>query len=205
VEAAARAVRDWADARVLDIGCGAGFHLPGFAATARSVIGVEPHADLIRLARYRCRGLRHVTVHQATAQRLPLPDGSVDVVHARWAYFFGPGCEPGLREVERVLAPGGAAILIDHDASIGTFATWFRREHPTYDADRVERFWSSHGFTRTSVATRWRFSRRADLEAVLRIEFSPAVAEPMIAALPGLEIDYAANVWWRRKDVGRLL
>jgi len=27
----------------------------------------------------------------------------------------------------------------------------------------------------------------------------------MIAALPGLEIDYAANVWWRRKDVGRLL
>src|SRR5512135_2317863 len=101
IEAAMRAVRDWDCATVLDIGCGTGFHLPRFARTAARVIGVEPHPPLLRLARHRTRDLPQVEVRAGTAQRLPVPDATVDVAHARWAYFFGPGCEPGLREVDR--------------------------------------------------------------------------------------------------------
>ena len=63
------------------------------------MIGVEPHPDLVALARRRTRSLAHVSVLAGTAQAIPLPDASVDVVHVRWAYFFGPGCEPGLREL----------------------------------------------------------------------------------------------------------
>src|SRR4051812_7848158 len=79
---------DWGGRQVLDIGCGTGFHLPRFATTAATVGGVEPHPDLVALARRRSRALANVSVHQGTAQALPLPDSSVDVVHARWAYFF---------------------------------------------------------------------------------------------------------------------
>ncbi len=168
------------------------------------MVGVEPHPDLVRIARRRCRGLPGIRVLRGTAQSVPLPNASTDVAHARWAYFFGPGCEPGLAEIDRVLAPGGAAFVIDHDVRSGTFAGWFRRAHPDYDPDTVERFWSSHGWTRRPVATCWRFERRADLEAVLRIELPPAVAEPALAEHHGLEIDYAVNLWWRRRDVGRL-
>ena len=50
------------------------------------------------LARRRTASLPPVRVLEGTAQALPLPDASVDVAHARWAYFFGPGAEPGLRE-----------------------------------------------------------------------------------------------------------
>ena len=50
-----------------------------------------------------------------------MADHSVEMIHARWAYFFGPGCEPGLTEVARVLRPGGTAFLIDNDASRSTF------------------------------------------------------------------------------------
>ena len=47
IEAAMREIDDWAGRDVLDIGCGTGFHLPGFAATARTVVGVEPHPPLV--------------------------------------------------------------------------------------------------------------------------------------------------------------
>ena len=144
----------------------------GSPTTAATVTGVEPHPDLVALARRRTRALSHVTVHQGTAQALPLPDASVDVVHARWAYFFGPGCEPGLAELDRVVRRGGVALVVDNDPTRSTFGAWFRRGYPKVpDPATVERFWSTHGWTRTPVDMGWRFSSRADLESVVRIEF----------------------------------
>lgn len=196
-----RAVADWTGRRLLDIGCGTGFHLPRWAADAAAVTGVEPHPDLVALARRRVRGLgdagRHVRVLPGTAQALPLPDASVDVVHARWSYFFGPGCEPGLAEVRRVLARGGAAFVIDNDASRSTFGRWFRRGFPAVDPDVVAAFWSRRGWERTPVLARWSFARREDLEAVVRIELDEATAEAALAGHDGTEVDYAVNVWWR--------
>ncbi|MBA2955588.1 methyltransferase domain-containing protein [Nocardioides sp. MAH-18] len=197
IEAAMRSVASWDGRTVLDVGCGSGFHLPWLAATAGAVIGVEPHADLVALARRRTRRLAHVTVHQGTAQSLPLPDASVDVVHARWAYFFGPGCEPGLAELDRVVRRGGTAYVIDNDASRSTFGSWFRRGYPDVDPVAVERFWSTQGWTRIPVDMRWSFGSRADLESVVRIELDPAVAAAVLSEHAGTEVDYAVNVWWR--------
>lgn len=164
--------------------------------------GVEPHPDLAALARRRVRRLRHVTVLTGTAQQVPLPDASVDVVQARWAYFFGPGCEPGLRELDRVVRRGGAAFVVDNDPTRSTFGRWFARGFPTVDASAVERFWSRHGWSRERLEIRWAFSSVADLEAVVRLELPPEAAAAALAehaeAGGGLEVDYAVNVWWRR-------
>src|SRR4029453_15278551 len=130
IEAAMWSIRPWAGATVLDVGCGTGFHLPRWAERAAHVVGVEPHPPLVALARRRVRGLPNVEVRAGVAQDLPVGDASVDVVHARWAYFFGPGCEPGLVEIGRVLRTGGAAFVIDNDASRSTFGSWFRRGPP---------------------------------------------------------------------------
>jgi SAM-dependent methyltransferase len=198
LETAMRDIRDWAGADVLDIGCGTGFHLPRFAATARAVLGVEPHAVLARAAERRTVACSNVLVRTGTAQRLPVASSSVDVAHARWAYFFGPGCEPGLAELDRVMRRGGVAFVIDNDASRSTFGGWFRRAFPSYDARQVERFWSSRGWQRTPLVIRWSFTSRADFESVVRIEFKPEVAEPVIAEHAGVEVDYAVNLWSRR-------
>jgi SAM-dependent methyltransferase len=195
--AAMRALRPWDGATVLDVGCGTGFHLPVFAAGAARVVGVEPHAGLAAAAGRRVRDLPNVTVRTGTAQALPVPDASVDVVHARWAYFFGPGCEPGLAEFERVLRRGGAAFVIDNDATRSTFGGWFRRWLPKYDPAEVERFWARRGFAREPLSIRWAFENRADLAAVLAIEFPRELAEGFLAEVEGTEVDYAVNLWWR--------
>lgn len=197
IEAAMRARHDWSGQVVLDVGCGSGFHLPVFARDAAAVIGVEPHLRLLDAARRRVAGLPGVRVLAGTAQALPLPPTSVDVVHARWAYFFGPGCEPGLAELDRVLRRSGTAFVIDNDATRSTFGAWFRRALPTYDPLAVERFWTRRGWQREPLDIRWELPDRATFEAVVRIEFAPELAAAILAEHPGTTVDYAVNLWWR--------
>ena len=183
---------------MLDVGCGTGFHLSHFAQTAKTVVGVEPNDALAAIARRRVRRLPAVTVLQGVAGRLPLPDASVDVVHARWAYFFGPGSEPGLAEIDRVVRRGGAAFVIDNDPERSTFGGWFRRGFPDVDPAAVERFWSLHGWSRERLEIEWTFDSREDFEAVVRIELPTAVAEQVLAEHPtATGVDYAVNLWWR--------
>ena len=94
VWAALRETVPWEGHDVLDVGCGDGFHLPLFTGAA-SVTGVEPYAPLVARAHSRLADRPAIRVLQAGAAALPLPDASVDLVHARTAYFFGRGCEPG--------------------------------------------------------------------------------------------------------------
>lgn len=201
IERAMREVHDWSGQAVLDVGCGSGFHLPGFVTGgASTVIGVEPHPPLVERARARVSASRlgaRIDVRPGTAQRLPVADASVDVAHARWAYFFGPGCEPGLREFSRVVRRGGTAFVIDNDATRSTFGRWFRKALPSYDAEGVERFWARQGWHRRSLDIRWEHPDRATFEAVVRIEFAPEIAAAFLAQHPGTAVDYAVNLFWR--------
>ncbi len=199
LEAAMDRLHPFAGADLVDIGCGTGFHLPRFADRGcASVVGVEPHPPLVALAQQRAAGDPRLRVVEGVAQSLPLEDASVDIAHARWAYFFGAGCEPGLRELERVLRPGGTAYVIDNDATRSTFGRWFSRAYPGYDPRGVERFWGRQGWSRESLTIRWDFESRDDLEAVVRIEFPETAAEGILAEHEGTGVDYAVNLWWRR-------
>ena len=187
-------------ADVLDIGCGTGFHLPRFAARGARVVGVEPHLPLVHRARQRlaAQGEQPASVLAGDAEALPVANATIDVAHARWAYFFGAGCEPGLAELARVLRPGGIAVVVDNDVTRSTFGAWFRRSYPAYDPVAVQRFWDRQGFTTEYLTIEWTFERRADLEAVARIELPPATADEVLAAHDGLTVDYAVALRWRR-------
>lgn len=191
-----RALRDqadWAGRTLVDLGCGTGFWLPRYAidstgAAAAAVIGVEPDPELSALARDRVAGLDTVEVRAGSAERLPLPDASVDVVHARFAYFFPPHCGPGLREVRRVLRPGGALVVIDNDWRHGEFAALLRASYwarTQGSAQPTDDWWAAAGADRTEVMSGWRCAAAAELESVLRIEFPPALVDDWIADHPG--------------------
>ena len=97
----------------------------------------------------------------------------------------GRAASPGLAELDRVVRRGGVALVIDNDPTRSTFGGWFRRGYPEVDPGAVERFWSTRGWTRTPVDMGWRFSSRADLESVVRIEFDPETAEAILAGARG--------------------
>ena len=189
---------DWCGADVVDVGCGDGFHLPRFAQRVRSVIGVEPHPPLVLRARRRIRDLPNVRVLSGCAQQLPLPDSSADLVHARLAYFFGPGCEPGLAEAGRVLRPGGMLAVIDLDGTHPPYGPWLCAAASRYRPAAVEAFFTAQGFDCRRVDTVWQFRDRGELEQALRIEFSPRVAARAIAQTPGLTIPVRYRLHTRR-------
>ncbi len=101
---AMRHLAPWDGRRLLDLGCGTGFWLPGYARDAARVVGVEPDPVLRGRAAARIRDVPGAEVMAGSAEHLPMPDRCVDVVHARFAYFLAPGREqpvPGREQPAR--------------------------------------------------------------------------------------------------------
>jgi ubiquinone/menaquinone biosynthesis C-methylase UbiE len=196
VLAAMRRLAPWNGRIMLDLGCGTGFWLPGYAGEAARVIGVEPDPVLRAKASERVRDLPGTEVLPGSAEHLPLADRSVDVVHARFAYFLDPGGDAGLAEVMRVLTPGGSLVVVDNDYRWGQFAGLLAagsKKPPQQTADAIDAWWRQRGATRHEVRSRWRFADRADLAAVLNIEVPGAVARDWLARHPaatGLSYGY---------------
>jgi SAM-dependent methyltransferase len=205
VLAAMRARAPWAGRTLLDLGCGSGYWLPGYADEAAEVIGVEPDPRLVPLAAARDPRVR---VLPGSAEHIPLPAQSADVVHARFAYFFGPGCDPGLAEVMRVLRPGGTLIVVGNDLQAGEFAQLLRAAAGALvpvGGEQADAWWAARGADRTTVRSAWRFTSRADFEAVLRMEFPVPVADPWLAAHPGAHgLDYSYVLYAVDKPAGLL-
>ena len=116
----------------------------------------------------------HVSVHQGIAQALPLPDAS----RRRRARSLGLLLRTGLRARPRRAGPRRTPRRGRAGDRQRPDPVDVRRLVPAglpeaADPVPVERFWSTHGWTRTPVDMGWRFSSRADLEAVVRIEFDP--------------------------------
>jgi len=183
----------WAGKTIVDLGCGTGYWLSMYTEEAAEVIGVEPDPALLELAGKHTTTARVVA---GSAEHLPLPDRSVDVVHARFAYFFPPGCDAGLREVLRVLRPGGQLVVVDNDQRHGEFAGLLASSPfavPQGRAEVTDRWWAERGARRREVMSAWSFTTRTDLLDVLRMEFPATVADPWLARHPeatGLSYGY---------------
>lgn len=97
---------------ILDIGCGTGRLLRKAAARwpAARLIGVDPAEGMIAQAR---RLAPFALFYPGQAETLPLPDESVDVALSTLSFHHWADQEKGLRQVARVLRPGGCFVLAD--------------------------------------------------------------------------------------------
>jgi ubiquinone/menaquinone biosynthesis C-methylase UbiE len=104
-----------APARVLDVGSGTGYALRQLAVAlpdATELTGVDAAPEMVRVAS-EAGGDSRVRFIQGTAEELPVPDGSVDLVISTTSFDHWANQRAGLAECARVLAPGGHLVLSD--------------------------------------------------------------------------------------------
>jgi len=99
--------------RVLEIGCGLGTDGAGFARAGALYTGVDLTEAAVSLARRRfeLEGLPG-EFRVADAEALEFADGSFDLVYSHGVLHHTPGTAAAVREVHRVLAPGGRAVVM---------------------------------------------------------------------------------------------
>lgn len=120
---------------VLELGFGSGLNLPLYdPSQVTRLYALEPEAGMIALARKRLARVPFpVEVLQAGAERIPLPDASVDTVLTTWTLCTVPLVEQALLEARRVSRPGGRFVFVEHglapDAGV---AAWQRRLTPVW-------------------------------------------------------------------------
>lgn len=117
--------------RVLEIGAGTGKNLDLYPAAVDELVLTEPDPHMAaRLRRRLRRSGRPAEVVEAGAERLPFEEDSFDTAVATLVLCTVPDAAAGLREVARVLRPGGRMLFIEHVRSPDPgLARWQDRLH----------------------------------------------------------------------------
>src|SRR5215831_10306823 len=102
---------------ILDVGCGGGRTVSKLAAIATQgkVYGIDHSRESVAVAvrtNKQWIDIARVEIREASISRLPFSDGAFDVITAVETHFWWPALPTDLREVLRVLKPGGRLIII---------------------------------------------------------------------------------------------
>jgi ArsR family transcriptional regulator len=122
---------------VADLGCGTGHLAAAVAPFVERVLAVDSSAAMLRAARARLTGSANVELRRGKLEQLPIGDGEVDLACQFLVLHHVAEPALALREVERVLRPGGTLLLVDmrpHEredlrAQMGHVWLGFEREH----------------------------------------------------------------------------
>jgi ubiquinone/menaquinone biosynthesis C-methylase UbiE len=175
-------------ANVLDVGCGTGASaLPAAQVVGPngSVIGVDLAARLLDLARDKAEafGLSNVEFRCADMTSLGYPDGRFDAVVSVFSIFFVPDMEGLVRELWRMVRPGGKLAVTTWGPRIfePAYSHWLaaiKRERPDL----------------YSAFNPW--DRITDVESVRRLLRDGGVSNAEVVAEGGFQTLRAAEDWW---------
>jgi len=109
------------DKVIADIGCGTGFvfdiRKEELLEKDAQYIGIEPAQGMLDTAIGKYQGLSQFSWHLGTFESMPLADSSVDKLTSSLALHWVPDLDASVKEMARVLKPGGSidVLMIDRD------------------------------------------------------------------------------------------
>jgi arsenite methyltransferase len=137
---------------VADIGTGTGFVAAGLASKAAKVYGFDASAEMLEVARRNLAGFGNIELQQAPGDSIPLPDSSLDGVFANMYLHHAPDPAAAIREMARLLKPGGVLCITDLD----THDHEWQREQMAdlwlgFERDDLRRWFAEAGLTQIDV------------------------------------------------------
>ncbi len=101
--------------RTIELGTGTGLNLPHYPDAVSELILTEPYPPMVSKLEEKVRHYpKRVQLTVAGAEKLPYPDASFDTVAAAMILCTVPDPDVVLREIERVLKPGGQYLFLEH-------------------------------------------------------------------------------------------
>jgi len=177
----------------VDLGAGAGgLGLALAARTSAAIVLVDPNSEALSrgLLTARQQGIGHrVVAVVGSAEDIPLPEGSCDAVVSRGSFYFWQDRAQGLREVYRILAPGGKAMI---GGGLGSsYPEWARREF-------IRRQWENLTKQGDEALRRFREARSRETFQRLADEAGlPSFEVVGRAALPPTDPCSGVGIWLR--------
>ncbi|ALS66432.1 class I SAM-dependent methyltransferase [Pandoraea apista] len=186
-------------AQVLDLGCGAG-HVSFFTAPhVARVVAYDLSADMLGVVAGEAakRGLTNVDTQLGAAESLPFSDASFDLVFSRYSAHHWADVGAALREMRRVLKPGGRVVICDV-ASTGQplFDTYLQAVEVLRDTSHVRDYAASEWMMMAAGAG---FSVASLTPRTLELDFKTwttrmRTPEPMQVAIRALQTAMADDV-----------
>lgn len=195
-------ILDHTDLDVVDLGAGTGRLAGLLAAEARSLVLLDGSGRMLEAAAVKLNRAGHTnwTVRVSDLRHPPLEDESADLVVSGWSICYvassnQPNHEDNLRtvirEIERVLRPGGTAIIFE---TLGTGETVPR------PPDSLTAYYAAledeHGFRHRWLRTDYQFpssEEARDLTAFFFGEETP----PKLTGPRGTDLPECTGLWWR--------
>lgn len=196
-------IRPLAGLDVIEFGAGTGRLTRLLAPHVQSIRAFDNAPHMLEIARptLEATDSTNWTLEVAENTSLPVPDSSADLAIEGWSFGHQTGWNPdgwresigaALREMQRVLRPGGTAVLLE---TMGTGS-----ESPAPPAPGLAEFYAwleqEHGFLYQWIRTDYEFASVPEAEELTRFFFGDALADRIVQE--GLLIlPECTGIWWR--------
>jgi len=191
--------------KIVEFGAGTGRVTRLLAPTAASILAFDSSESMLGVAArtLRASGQRNWQVAVADHRKVPAPTGAADVVLSGWsicclAVYSGASWEreldAGLREMKRVVAPGGMVIIIE------TLGTGYSSPHSPEGLTAYYGNLTGRGFQSSWIRTDYRFQSMAEAKDLTTFFFGSEPLATLRVVDGGVVLPECTGLWWIPAD-----